>query len=207
MDGDKKLIPIEEIRAMRERGLITPNGEVADLVDKSFADYVNGKDADKNDQIDESNKRRFKKKLKRREKVEDDYDTTNVYQARYDRETWYYKRHKDTIDKYTKKEEKRVKNDPNTASIVVEDPNKEEIARIGMFKMWSIVWFDLIIVTILFSYIICSPIHLLKKITELFYQMKKGIAITVLIITAVIIVSVGLIFGVNAILNYARSLS
>ena len=49
---------------MRERGLITPNGEVADLVDKSFADYVNGKDADKNDQIDESNKRRFKKKLK-----------------------------------------------------------------------------------------------------------------------------------------------
>lgn len=44
MDGEKKLIPIEEIRAMRERGLITPNGEVADLVDKSFADYVNGKE-------------------------------------------------------------------------------------------------------------------------------------------------------------------
>lgn len=88
---------------MRERGLITPNGEVADLVDKSFADYVNGKDADKNGQIDESNKRRFKKKLKRREKVEDDYDTTDVYQARYDRETWYYKRHKDTIDNIPRK--------------------------------------------------------------------------------------------------------
>lgn len=29
---------------MRERGLITPNGEVADLVDKSFADYVNGEE-------------------------------------------------------------------------------------------------------------------------------------------------------------------
>ena len=37
MNGEKKLIPIEEIRAMRERGLITPNGEVADLVDKSFS--------------------------------------------------------------------------------------------------------------------------------------------------------------------------
>ena len=29
---------------MRERGLITPNGEVADLVDKSFADYINSKE-------------------------------------------------------------------------------------------------------------------------------------------------------------------
>lgn len=213
LEEEKQLVPMDEIRKMlTETGGFqsTKNqSNLSEKLDEAFSDYLNSDNDDIQKAVNKSNKRTFKKLGKSKEKVTGDIADTNVYQARYDREEWYYKRHKDTIDRYasSKKDEKKnqSKNKDELVATITNEP--EEVTRIGLAKMAVIVWFDLLIRTILFDYIICSPFQLVRAVAELFYRMKKSIAITVGIITGIIVVTLGLIFGVQAIMNYVQSLS
>lgn len=178
----------------------------ASKMDSEFGKYLDGADDEVREDVKKHNRKTFKMLKKRKEQKDSDLTATEVYQARYDRETWYYKRHKDTIDKYVKREDKdktKAKTDPNV--LVVENP-EEEAMRIGIFKMWFIVWFDLVVCTFLGN-LVLSPIHLVRFMAEIFYKMKKSVAVTVVIIVTVIIVAVALTFGIQALMNYARTLS
>lgn len=209
MDEKTQLVPIDEIRKLMKGGSL-PISEnqntLSTKFDDAFEEYVNSDDENVKKQIEQSNKKTFKKLGKSKEKITGDIADTNVYQVRYEKEEWFYKSHKDTIDKYVKKEEKKqIKDKDSLVATIQNEP--EEITRIGMAKMRTIVWFDLLIRTILFDYIICSPIQLIRAIAELFYRMKKSIAIAVAIITGIIVIGLGLYFGAEAIMNFARSSS
>lgn len=209
MDEKTQLVPIDEIRKLikSENLPVSENqNALSTKFDEAFDEYVNSDDESVKKQIQQSNKKTFKKLGKSKEKITGDIADTNVYQVRYEKEEWFYKSHKDTIDKYVKKEEKKqIKDKDSLVATIQNEP--EEITRIGMAKMRTIVWFDLLIRTILFDYIICSPIQLIRAIAELFYRMKKSIAIAVSIITGIIVIGLGLYFGVEAIMNFARSSS
>lgn len=213
MSEEKKetqLVPIDEIRKMMTTGSFQSTENQSNLstkFDEAFSDYLNSDDKKVQDQINKSNKKTFRKLGKSKEKITGDIADTNVYQVRYDKEEWYYKSHKDTIDRYVKKEEKKApaKDKDTLVATITNEP--EEITRIGIAKMRTIVWFDLLIRTILFDYVLCSPIQLVRAIAELFYRMKKSIAIAVAIITGIIVVILGLVFGVQAIMRFARSAS
>lgn len=206
MENQEELIPIEKIREMVKEPSTTPSmASVDDKLDNEFKDFL--QNGVSNEEVKKHNKKRFKLLKKRKEMQDNDISATSVYQSRYDRETWFYKRHKDTIDKYIKKDEKsEKKNANNQTTIIVDSPDKEDVARIGYYKMLFIVWFDLIFCTVIGN-IVASPIHLVRYIAELFYKMKKAIAITVAIITVVIILTVGLIFGISSLMNMVQGLS
>ena len=206
MENQEELIPIEKIREMvKEPSTTTSMASVDDKLDNEFKDFL--QNGVSNEEVKKHNKKRFKLLKKRKEMQDNDISATSVYQSRYDRETWFYKRHKDTIDKYIKKDEKsEKKNANNQTTIIVDNPDKEDVARIGYYKMLFIVWFDLIFCTVIGN-IVASPIHLVRYIAELFYKMKKAIAITVAIITVVIILTVGLIFGISSLMNMVQGLS
>ena len=206
MENQEELIPIEKIREMVKTPSTTPSmASVDDKLDNEFKDFL--QNGVSNEEVKKHNKKRFKLLKKRKEMQDNDISATSVYQSRYDRETWFYKRHKDTIDKYIKKDEKsEKKNANNQTTIIVDNPDKEDVARIGYYKMLFIVWFDLIFCTVIGN-IVASPIHLVRYIAELFYKMKKAIAITVAIITVVIILTVGLIFGISSLMNMVQGLS
>lgn len=209
MDEKTQLVPIDEIRKLMKSGnlpISENQNTLSTKFDDAFEEYVNSDDENVKKQIQQSNKKTFKKLGKSKEKITGDIADTNVYQVRYEKEEWFYKSHKDTIDKYVKKEEKKqIKDKDSLVATIQNEP--EEITRIGMAKMRTIVWFDLLIRTILFDYIICSPIQLIRAIAELFYRMKKSIAIAVAIITGIIVIGLGLYFGAEAIMNFARSSS
>lgn len=145
----------------------------------SFEEFLN-RNPDLKNKRDKVNRKKFNSFAKREQQVTDDYTAVDRYKARYDRETWFYNRHSDTINKYCKK-----------------DNAEDDVVRIGYFKMLLIVWFDLIFATILFNYILCSPIHLVKVVSELFFRMRKPVMITVLIIMSVVILVTAMVLGVN----------
>lgn len=163
-----------------------------------FDQYVNSGDKDVQKGYRKHNKKTFKLFKKRKENLDNDITAVETYRARYNRETWFYKRHKDTIDKYIKKDEKD-KQKENQELFTIKD---EEPLRIGFVKMLSIVWFDLLMTYI--GYIVLSPIYLFRGLVELFYKMKKSVAVATIIITVIIVLAVGLIFGIGALLRYAR---
>lgn len=201
----KDLMPMDEIRKMVAHSVEKiPTETFGTQMDKQFNEFLSTDDEKVKEEVKKHNQKTFKLFKKRRETINSDVTATEIYQTRYDRETWYYKRHKDTIDKYVKKEDKQKTNTKNADTIIVEQ--QDEALRIGIIKMWIIVWYDLLICTVLGN-LIMSPIHLFRFATELFYKMKKSIAISVLIITIVILIGVGLIFGINALMRYAQSLS
>lgn len=204
----QNLIPIEKIRELM---LSNPSlGQSDDVfnnnLDASFNNYVNSDDEDKKEEVKKHNKRKFKLFRKGKEKKETDQIATSVYQSRYDRETWYYKRHKDTIDKYVKKDEKDGKKQECDVKILRVETEEDDTLRIGFLKMWFIVMFDFLISTCIGN-IIASPIHIFKVIAETFTRMKKAVSITVAIITILIIVIVGLILGVNYVFSLVQGLS
>ena len=202
----KDLIPMEALREYAKNGnLPQPQDNFDNSLNDSFNDYLNSDDQEKDEQIKKQNKKRFKVFSKGKARAEGDKVATETYKARYDRETWFYKRHKDTIDKYVKKEEKQVKKSNSDTDVVVltTKTEEEDILRIGYFKMVMIVWFDLVICTILGN-ILFTPVHLVRFVSELFFKMKKTIAITVGIIIGIVVVIVGLILGVNYIIQFVR---
>ena len=193
---EQELIPMEKIREMYKNGELIEIPKDAETslsvaMNKQITEYIENNDDIQKD-IQKQNKKKIKRFFKDKNTFDDDVSKTNVYQTRYNRETWYYKRHKDTIDKYNKKENKKQNNEND---VLVVD-NNEEILRIGLFKMILIVWFDLFATVM--GMVAWFPIHLIKNLVELFEKMKKSIAITVIIVTIVIIVAVGLIFGIKA---------
>jgi hypothetical protein len=209
---NKDLIPIEEIRELVAEGKLIekPKDNNLNLITKineEFNDYIEQDEEAKNE-VKKHNRKTFKLYRKRKESLDKDEASVDIYQARFDRETWFYKRHKDTIDKYVKKDDKCVdkkkkKDDKETVEIVVQETPKDEILRIGLLKMLLIVWFDLFVDFI--GKIVFFPIHLLRYVSELFFKMKKSIAVTILIIVGIVIVVVGLVFGIDALLSYAKT--
>lgn len=204
-------IPIEKIREMVANGQLVPkktdnNSNLMSKIDEGFNDYIET-DEEAQNEVKKHNKKTFKLYRKRKESLDKDEASIDIYQARYDRETWFYKRHKDTIDKYVKKDDKkddRKKKGEQEPIVVVENPNKDETLRIGLFKMLLIVWFDLFVDFI--GKIVFFPIHLLRYVSELFFKMKKTIAVTIIIIIAIVLVVVGLVFGIDALMGYAKTL-
>lgn len=204
----KELMPIEKIRELIvENPSLINSGEVFDTkLNSSFNDYINSDDEDKKEEVKKHNKRKFKLFRKGKEKKETDQLATSIYQSRYDRETWYYKRHKDTIDRYVKKEEKPATKRENDGVVVIQTKTEEDdTLRIGFLKMLLIVWFDILIDCI--GKIVFSPIHLLRYVSELFLKMRKAVAITIVIIVGIIVIVLGLILGVNYVFNLAQGLS
>ena len=209
---NQELIPIEEIREMYQNGVLVKkpqdnNSSLMHKFDDEFDKFIKSDDEVQKD-VKKHNKKTFKLFRKRKEALNKDETSTDIYQVRYDRETWYYKRHKDTIDKYIQKDEKKkAKQDKSATTVEVTyvDEPREDIIRIGLFKMLLIVWFDLFVDFI--GKVIFLPIHLLRYVSELFFKMKKSIAITIIIIVGVVLVTLGLVFGINALMNYAKNLT
>lgn len=207
----KELIPIETLRELAKANPNLLSADVNDAfndnLDLSFKDYVNSDDEEKQEEVKKHNKRKFKLFRKGKEKKETDQVATSIYQSRYDRETWYYKRHKDTINKYVKKEEKEVKKQQNDNIVVLTTETEEDnILRVGFLKMWFIVMFDFLVCTVIGN-LFATPIHIFKVIAETFTRMRKAVSITVAIITIIIIVVVGLILGINYVFSLAQGLS
>lgn len=207
----KEMIPIEKIRELAKVNPSLLSADVNDVfndnLDLSFNSYVNSDDEEKQEEVKKHNKRKFKLFRKGKEKKETDQLATSIYQSRYDRETWYYKRHKDTIDRYVKKEEKEIKKNQDDGVVVIQTETEEDnTLRIGFLKMWFIVMYDFLFCTILGN-LISSPVHLLRYISELFFKMKKAVAITIVIIVGIIVIVLGLILGINYVFSLAQGLS
>lgn len=206
----KELIPMERIRAIAKANPSLLSADVNDVfndnLDSKFKDYVNSDDKEKQEEVKKHNKRKFKLFRKSKEKKETDELATSIYQVRYDRETWYYKRHKDTIDKYVRKREKTASKQENQGVVLIQTESEEDkTLRIGFLKMLLIVWFDILIDCV--GKIVFSPIHLLRYVSELFLEMRKAVAITIVIIVGIIVIVLGLILGANYIFSLAQGLS
>lgn len=205
------LIPIEQIKQMIAEGQLIEkpkdnNSNLLTKIDKEFDEYIKT-DEDVRNEVKKHNKKTVKLFRKRKETLDKDEASLDIYQVRYDRETWFYKRHKDTIDKYNKKDEKKStfsKNKESEVVVEIKNDDKDEVLRIGLFKMLLIVWFDLLVSVV--GMVVFLPIHLLRYVSELFFKMKKSIAVTILIIVAIVVVVVGLVFGIEALLNYAKTM-
>ena len=89
--------------------------------------------------------------------------------------------------------------------VIQTEVEEDNILRIGFFKMLLIVWFDILLDCV--GKILFFPVHLIRYVSELFFKMKKSVAITILIIVGIIIVVLGLILGVNYIMRFAQGLS
>ena len=207
----KEMIPIERIRELAKVNPSLLSADVNDVfndnLDSSFNSYVNGDDEEKEEEVKKHNKKKFKLFRKGKEKKETDKIATSIYQSRYDRETWYYKRHKDTIDRYVKKEEKEVKKNQDDGVVVIQTKTEEDdTLRIGFLKMWFIVMYDFLFCTVIGN-LFASPVHLLRYISELFFKMKKAVAITIVIIVGIIVIVLGLILGINYVFSLAQGLS
>lgn len=206
----KELIPMERIRAIAKANPSLLSADVNDVfndnLDSKFKDYVNSDDKEKQEEVKKHNKRKFKLFRKSKEKKETDELATSIYQVRYDRETWYYKRHKDTIDKYVRKREKTASKQENQGVVLIQTESEEDkTLRIGFLKMLLIVWFDILIDCV--GKMVFSPIHLLRYVSELFLEMRKAVAITIVIIVGIIVIVLGLILGANYIFSLAQGLS
>ena len=206
----KELMPIEKIRELAKVNPSLLSADVNDVfndnLDLSFNDYVNSDDEQKQEEVKKHNKRKFKLFRKGKEKKETDQLATSIYQSRYDRETWYYKRHKDTIDRYVKKEDKEVKKQEGDIKFLKVETEEDDTLRIGFLKMWFIVMYDFFVCTVIGN-LFASPVHLLRYISELFFKMKKAVAITIVIIVGIIVVVLGLILGINYVFSLAQGLS
>lgn len=204
----EELIPMDEIRKMYQSGQLVPvpvdnTQNLSNTMDAQFNEYMSSDEVQKD--MSKQNKKRYKLFSKRKRGVEDDVSATQKYQTAFDREEWYYKRHKDTIDKYIKKDDKPADKKQKDGTTIVVEQQAEEVLRVGLWKMALIVFFDLFVDVL--SKIVFLPFHLLRFLVELFYKMKKAIAVTVIIIAVVILVTVGLIFGINALQNLVQSAS
>lgn len=210
MAETQELMDIEQIREMVKSGqLVTKpvdnTTSLSNTIDEQFNDFIKN-DEEVNEDIKKQNKKRFKKFSRHKRHTEDDISATQRYQFAYDRETWYYKRHKDTVDKYIKKDDKPAqKKQDNGSFTVLNTTNEDETLRIGFLKMAFLVWFDLIVEFL--GKVVFLPIYLVRVLVELFYKMKKSIAVSVIIVAVVILVAVGLIFGIQALMNYMTSLT
>ena len=202
-----------EVRAKKEEEQLKKNDTlpsvqsqstaVSTIMDTKFNEYASSDDKDVKKGYDKFNKKRFKRIKDRQESIEIDQSAVDKYQVKYNREEWFYKRHKDTIDKYIKKDEKQKTSKDDNSVIVVE--NAQETLRVGFAKMISIVWFDLFLTYL--GYIVLFPIYLFRNLVELFYKMKKSVAVAVIIITVVIVIAIALIFGINALMRLTRSVA
>lgn len=202
----KDLIPVDKIRELIEATSNASENGVSNRLDSDFDNYINSDDENVQKTSEKHNKRTLKMFTKRKEQVNDNVSATRKYVTDYEREEWYYKRHKDTIDKYIKKDDKdKKKKGDNSVEVVIESDREEEPLRVGLFKMWSIVFYDMLI--FILGCIVFSPVHLVRYVAELFFKMRKSLAITVGIIVGVVVLTVGLIFGISALFNFARSVS
>lgn len=100
---------------------------------------------------------------------------TVEYTTKYEKERIYYKRHQGILSQYGVPENS------------------------GFAKMRSAVVWDIFITWC--CYILGFPVYLLKKVVELFANMRKSIMWTVLILVIVIVVVVGLVWGISALVN------
>lgn len=202
----KDLIPVDKIRELIEATSNASENGVSNRLDSDFDNYINSDDENVQKTSEKHNKRTLKMFTKRKEQVNDNVSATRKYVTDYEREEWYYKRHKDTIDKYIKKDDKeKKKKSDNSVDVVIESDREEEPLRVGLLKMWSIVFYDMLI--FILGCIVFSPVHLVRYVAELFFKMRKSLAITVGIIVGVVVLTVGLIFGISALFNFARSVS
>ena len=210
MAENNELMDMEQIREMVKSGQLVPKPadnttSLSNTIDEQFDEFIKN-DEEAQEDIKSQNKKRFKKFSKYKRKTEDDISATQRYQFAYDRETWYYKRHKDTIDKYAKKKDKTIQKKQDDGSFtVLNTKNEDETLRIGFFKMVFFVWFDLIIDFL--GKIVSFPLYLLKAIVELFYNMKRSIAITVIVLSIVIMLIFGVVFGLRAFMDYMNNLT
>lgn len=201
----QELMPMQQIREMVKNGQIKDNELVVETsLEENFKEFIN-EDQEVKEGVKKHHKKTFNLFKKRKEAINKDVADTDVYKYRYDKEEWFYKRHKDTIDKYVKKEDKKPdKKDTDTLVATINNNNDDVILRIGLFKMLLIVWFDIFVDSV--GKIVFFPIHLLRYVSELFFKMKKSIAITIIIIVAIVVVVVGLVFGIGAIMDYAKAI-
>lgn len=146
-------------------------------------------------EIARHNKKKFKIFKKLDKDTTDDFSAVERYQTRYNRETWFYKRHKDTIDKYTKKTKEK-----NRDNLVLDEEG--DALRVGFYAMVFYVWFDLILSFI--TNVLIFPIHITRIVAEQFAKMRKDIMWATIIVISLILVSLGLGFGIKALINYAR---
>ena len=207
-DKKEELLPMDKIREMMQSGQLIPkptdNTEnLSTTMDTQFNKYLSSDEVQQD--MEKQNKKRYKLFSKRKRGVEDDMSATQKYQTAFEREEWYYRRHKDTIDKYIKKDDKPVDKKQKEGSTIVVEQENDDILRVGLFKMALIVFFDLFIDVV--SKVVFFPVHLLRFLVELFYKMKKAIAVTVIIIAIVILVAIGLIYGINAVTQIVQSAS
>ena len=205
---EQELIPMEKLREMYDKGELVEVSKDAETslsvaMDNQLNDFVQNNDEIKED-IKKHNKKKIKRFFKDKNTLDGDTSATQVYQTRYDRETWYYKRHKDTIDKYIKKDDKKPEKGKSGDNVIVVD-NTDDVLRIGLFKMLLIIWYDLFVDVL--GKVIFLPIHLIRYVVELFYKMKKAISITIVIVVVAIIVIIGLIFGISALSDLVQSVS
>jgi hypothetical protein len=205
-DVNEELIPMKDFKEMMRLGIITPTTteeELSKKLDEEFSSYINSDDEEIKDAVSKHNKKTLDLLTDHRESIDKDLSATDKDRVRYDRETWYYLRHKDTIDKYDRKTRKN-KAKTGDEDIVVEKP-EDDIIREGMAKLSFIVWFDMFLTC--FKSILYFPFYLIRELADLFFKMKKSLAITVLIIFGIIVLTVGLIFGIDAIMRLARASS
>ena len=106
---------MEEIRALVKTGdaykdetaLVERHQQNITEFDKNlntgFEEFLN-RNPDLKNKRDKVNRKKFNSFAKREQQVTDDYTAVDRYKARYDRETWFYNRHSDTINKYCKKD-------------------------------------------------------------------------------------------------------
>lgn len=204
----KDLIPVEKIKELVAQTTNTAENSVTDKLDSDFDTFIKSDNEEVKKASEKHNKKTLKLFTKRKEGIDDNISATKKYATDYEREEWYYKRHKDTIDKYIKKDDKdkKRKKDDNAVEVVIENENnQDDTLRVGLFKMWSIVFYDMLI--FILGCIVFSPVHLVRYVAELFFKMRKSLAITVGIIVGVVVLVIGLYFGISALFNYARSVS
>lgn len=200
----KDLMPLDQIKELVEHKEENTQNSVSDRLNSDFNTFINSDNKEVLEASKKHNKKTLKMFTKRKEGIDDNVSATKKYYTDYEREEWYYKRHKDTIDKYIKKDDKDKKKKPSDIEIL-ETEREEEPLRVGLFKMWTIVFYDMLI--FILGCIVFSPIHLVRYVAELFFKMRKSLAITVGIIVGVVVLTVGLIFGISALFNFARSVS
>lgn len=184
------MLPMDEIKAMveNEKEEHTLQEFKTDLPmqnafnPKSFDEFLE-KNPDLEEEYNRVNRKQFKQYADQAVDVTKSATNVTKFKAKYEAEEWFYKRHKDTIDRYCNKRKT--------------DENEAEPIRIGYVKMVSIVMFDLIVVTLLFNCILCAPVHLVKCISELFFKMRKPVMITTLIILGVVLLATLMIMGVE----------
>ena len=197
---DEELEKVKRELALRQENKIAEKQNDSSVFGDSFSEFVKN-DSRISKDLEKHNRKKFKIFKKQDQEELDDRSAISRYQIRYDRETWFYKRHRDTIDKYAKKTINGKKRQEENACIVKSE--EDETLRIGYFLMLFYVWFDLIMSAL--SNLIAIPVHIVRVIAELFAKMRKEIMWATIIIIIVLAVVIGIIVGINSLMQFANS--